>query len=967
MALMNSFYGGRRGASFVIVKNYLDVLSMVTDFSRGNDFTEVKFDEYVIINNPNKNHPDNGKIFRRGYDYNSDRTLSAITLLVDGDGNYYQNVTEEKYKNLLDTDSFITVETYQKNHQDSFTGIRAAGAEYIGCIVGPAGKAPLLNMESYAQVNARSTTEFEYRKTSGEYSPNSIDPGLIPGKDNQGNFHDNIEWVCFSIRNDQYGDDTQAYIGFKFPYLITQMQTSQVEPYDTNGDIADMSDIFRASDDDGSHPYYNKWHLHIPKGVKGDTFKNLKVTTYREWLRGLSGSADRIMYDATQSGLITYTPGENDLDREILIYEDWNYNNKQNGQVKYYYLGDYNHIDTITFENGILTFSFTHDDDISFIFDYISRIELAEDGTLTFVHSILENGQQKKDVYANRLQWISNVSLDTGSFPLIPVYEPEVNEETGDPLYDEFGNPIYKTDQTGNPIQARDENGELVYEISNWVENANPEGLFKVTFNNGNEYRAYIPFVNNIEYDENSGWIGYHIIGPNSGHSESLIQMKFIKKILQDETTGKIIIVYNIPRENAGNELTDPLILDTEMAEEIKEQIDDREYQAFPLKTLQNIWLDEETGNLNINYINGDTEVISSNIYSIDRFEYDPQESNLYIKRSIDEEVQVFPIHYPSRIRYNIQNDNVEYLRAGENNYTQIGTLPLLKDIQLTDNLDLYVQMNNQTGYDIISDTEFSNDSDHPTSQYWINLGNLSKTLPVMGIARNYNREELRSIILENELWGTAEEYATLRTILADTNEYTKHKLDVVVECLNLIYPDGLVSDIDPSGNITTERFRLITAGESSELKDFFAFDQFKNKTVYQRVLVEDTIQVRSISQAGSWYFLGRIQTGKNTAVGKPGENINLPQAGGILLTKKQDICSISFPDTTNPLVVQNKMKEIKLGSKYRNKIYNIAASENLIIEMTGTDNASIQSYFNASTKEIYIPEVKGDITIRRG
>jgi len=26
------------------------------------------------------------------------------------------------------------------------------------------------------------------------------------------------------------------------------------------------------------------------------------------------------------------------------------------------------------------------------------------------------------------------------------VYEPEVNEETGDPLYDEFGNPIYKTD-----------------------------------------------------------------------------------------------------------------------------------------------------------------------------------------------------------------------------------------------------------------------------------------------------------------------------------------------------------------------------------------------------------------------------------------------------------------------------------------------------------------------------------------
>ena len=87
MALMNSFYGGRRGASFVIVKNYLDVVTMTADFARGNDFTEVNYDEYVMINNPNKNHPDNGKIFRRGYDYNSERTLSDVTILCDSEGN----------------------------------------------------------------------------------------------------------------------------------------------------------------------------------------------------------------------------------------------------------------------------------------------------------------------------------------------------------------------------------------------------------------------------------------------------------------------------------------------------------------------------------------------------------------------------------------------------------------------------------------------------------------------------------------------------------------------------------------------------------------------------------------------------------------------------------------------------------------------------------------------------------------
>jgi hypothetical protein len=51
-----------------------------------------------------------------------------------------------------------------------------------------------------------------------------------------------------------------------------------------------MSDIFRALDDDKTHPYYNKWHLNIPKGVKGDTFKNLKVTTYSNWLSSLGNS-----------------------------------------------------------------------------------------------------------------------------------------------------------------------------------------------------------------------------------------------------------------------------------------------------------------------------------------------------------------------------------------------------------------------------------------------------------------------------------------------------------------------------------------------------------------------------------------------------------------------------------------------------------------------------------------------------
>ena len=955
MSLMNSFYGGRKGTSFVIVKNYLDVLSMTLDFAKGNDYVDVKFDEYVMINNPNKNHPDNGKIFRRGYDYNSDRMLDSIGMLYKKVGNdnwvkyEVDELTEEKYTNLSSDDDKFIIES-----------IQAKGAEYVGCIIGPAGKAPLLSIGSYEWAyNKNADAGLETRKGQGLYSPSGDNPGLIPGKDGN-EYNDSIKWAYASIRNDKYGDDTQAFIGFKFPYLVTQMQTSEVDPYDENGDIADMSNISRVlgiNETINTHPYYNKWHLDIPKGVKGDTFKNLRVTTYKEWLQGLSGSADRIMYDATQTQLTEYTPGQNNIERAILIYEDWNYNNKQNGQVKYYYLGDYNQIDDITFENGVMTFSFSHDDDKQFIFDYVSEITLQDNGTLTFVHSIIdpETGFKKKDIYANKLKWITDVSLDTGSFTSSPAYEPEVNEQ-GDPLYDVSGNPIYKLDQQGNPIQMRDENGELIYSTPIWSPSSNGEGLFKVLFNNGNEYRAYIPFVNGMEYNTSSGWISYHVIGPDRGHTESLVQVKFIQKILQDPATGKIIIVYNTPRE--GN-----IPSDITANEDIKTEIGSHECQAFPLKTIQSITLDEE-GNLNVNFIDGSKpETIITDFYTIETFDYDPNSSTLTIKKSTDAQAQKFHLSYPTSIRYNPQNDNIEYMRVGDNSYTQIGNLPLLKDIQLTDNLDLYIQMNGQQGYDIISETDFGNDETHPASQYWINLGNLTKTLSVMGIARNFTRNELYNIIMNDDFWGTAQVFENLRTVLANTNEYTQNKISIVTQCLNLIYRDGTVTDISEENN-TGDRFRLITAGEDSELKDFFAYDLYRTKTVYQPTTVDGQTTYTATEEAGSWYFLGRIETSKNTEVGSIGSN-TLSQ-GGILLTKKSDICSISFPDSVNALVPKNKMKEIKLGSSYKNKIGNLSASEGVVITMLGTNNTTAQSYFNRVTKEINIPAVTGDITIRR-
>ena len=44
---------------------------MVAAFSQGGDYKTVNYDEYVLIDTENKNNPDNGKIYRRGYEYNN--------------------------------------------------------------------------------------------------------------------------------------------------------------------------------------------------------------------------------------------------------------------------------------------------------------------------------------------------------------------------------------------------------------------------------------------------------------------------------------------------------------------------------------------------------------------------------------------------------------------------------------------------------------------------------------------------------------------------------------------------------------------------------------------------------------------------------------------------------------------------------------------------------------------------------
>lgn len=206
---MYSFYGGRPGNSFVIVKAFSSIDEMNTNFALGPNYTEVHYDEHVIINTENKNDQHNGELYRRGYN----------------------------------------------------------GAVYIGTIVGPAGRAPMLQMTTESDVKSKTAQQGQdSMKQQGSYSVENN--SLVPGK--EGNkFNDAITWASCCIRN-QNNSDSTAYIGFTIPYTTFEWSIQPVTPENSPAIIRAKKN----NETDEDHPFYEKLTFQLPIG---ESFDNLRI------------------------------------------------------------------------------------------------------------------------------------------------------------------------------------------------------------------------------------------------------------------------------------------------------------------------------------------------------------------------------------------------------------------------------------------------------------------------------------------------------------------------------------------------------------------------------------------------------------------------------------------------------------------------------------------------------------------
>ena len=928
MALMNSFYGGRRGASFIIVKNYLDILTMTTDFANGNDFTQVHFDEYVIINNPNKNHPDNGKIFRRGYDYNSSRLISGYVA----------------------TNSSGTGGWEERN-------IEAHGAEYIGTIIGPAGKAPLLTITSYADAEARQAEDnFETRQSSGVYSPNGINPGLIPGK--EGNtFHDSIEWYCTSVRNDDYGDDTEAYIGFKFPYLVTQMETSWVEPYDANGNKYNANTIFpisRASDDDGSHPYYNKWHLNIPKGIKGDVLRNLKVTTFNdfhdhaidsnektalcrfikdsethEWVSQQLYGGDEINYDffrqqygydgeETISALSSFLDGDgnDENQKQILVYEAINYDNKQEGQKIYYYLGDFNQINNVNLENGILTIDFTNDATKQFEMKSIKSIKLGLNSEQEEENSLLE-GQLEITYTTNAKQvfqipWVNGIDYIS-------------NDESG--LID-----LYYT------TAGSDEPNFIMRGLKN-IENiiSLPNGGIKIIYQGGYEQDFPLKTVANIE-----------------------AKRKYNLPKYKRDTSGKVIY-YNYTDDNNIEE-------GTEVESEAKtiRYTKNQSLDGKPVPLINNQTHEQQTEEVTgiiVTYINGQQELVTdkNNIFNfLEKFEYNEQDGKFTIQQFKDGVEKNLYINYVNSILWDDVNNKLKYgITGNPNASSQINQeidIPFIQQLDVTDNLDFFVRFSNAwhngNRRNLVGQEPSWNNIDsvtesaHPRSNAnnedsWYYLGNLFKAnvfenIKLFEVGLNWNYGNLKT---EVDKLSDTDENIVLKERVDNITEYTDSANDIILEAFNALYPQG-IGEQGPSGG-------LIAYGEDEEIKSLYGFSPVM-KDENDNIIIQ-----------GGWFFLGTSASGKELI--QVGESASTLATGGYLFKTVSDIYQITIEDNIN-IILSNPMKSIKAGASYTSVI-NPISQGSLQVIMSGTDITN--SCYDSTVRTINIPSVTGDISFR--
>ena len=820
-----SFYGGRRGASFVIVKSYPDIISMTNEFGRGPNFNEVEFDEYVIINTINKNHPDNGKIFRRGYDYNSGRKISGYRAFWENNGIEYEIIDGIPYDesgNEIEYDSDISIYLNARYQPD--IDIDAKGAQYIGTIVGPSGRAPLVEMDTYDSVMQKSAEEgFQIQTSHGDYTLNN--DSLMPGKYQENGvpkYNDKIQWFCASLRNDK-NDDSIAYIGFKTPYLVIDFLTEQISPYDNQGVYMDASAATRIEDSTTEgHPFYEKWRLSIPNGIQGDSLNNLRIITFddptlynselntytriyisEDFYYFYNTAEERFLGCSENEGVQIESEGsitinqQNDYitvypNTKIIVYDRFSYEERKNPTQpeKTYFVGIYNQIK----QNGFII-----DDQGNIHIDFTDGTSLDKQHFLKIIKDIVfeENNEDNK-LYMNIIfntrkqneegEEEEEAQFDSVSFPIKIIKDIQLDDNSilNISLTDnsELNLPFktisnITTDESGITIEysTKDSNGrnEKVFLPMSWVSDLQllENGTIQIRRNNfadNNSWRDLenkLKWISGVDYTSSTGDITLNF---NNGDSTTY-KLKIVDSVGFNEDNNKLVIKYNTDLPGSeGTEITLPGRLITEML------------------------YDDENGEINVKYTGNETQTFNLGKMPTD-FVFDNS---------------------------NPDGDSILHIKHGKEDILTSSPITSIYDMKITPGHHLAVLFNDVNLRNSIDRSgkglELTSSRDNISYKGWLDLG---------------------SVFVDSGIFiGTNLTYEDLELTAATAT------IDDVVNELNERLPGGLGGDGD---NRDYLKEKIVTVGENNQKKEFYGFD-YDYKT-------------DSSEEYKGWYYLGSIES----------------------------------------------------------------------------------------------------------
>lgn len=475
MSKIDSLYASHVGKSFEIKAAFLSVKDMINAFSMAENYKSVWYGEHAIISCKNKNHPDNGKVFMRGLDYQNSMGGAIYKFQIIGPSSgtpFFQVDTIDNVTNMSTAE--LEENTYRR-----YPVNQSADGKVV------------TNWKQDANGNwydAGGTLKKDFKF-------NVQNRTLVPGKSGE-TFNDDIEYTWVNIRKDDEDADSWFYVGMKFPYTVIDYKAHAVSQYDTAGNIkqdADMTSISRI--DDKTHPFWEYWDMGIPKGLKGDTLRNLKVIEMKEELRNKVYATNNIVIDST-TGLATvgqsgYPNMDDDIakSRQIVVYELYIYDKQINPDPILIYLGDFNIIKNIALDDkGTLTVSYTHNNDT---------------------------------VFEKKIKWVTGVALSTGDGAEGGHFEMTFNNDS----------PAYTTDLTWVKGLEIQDNGDVI-------------GTFAGTnggklSNSGKNKVGHIRWINSVTLDENTG---HFICSFNDGTASVDKYLTWVKDITINQENGQITL-----------------------------------------------------------------------------------------------------------------------------------------------------------------------------------------------------------------------------------------------------------------------------------------------------------------------------------------------------------------------------------------------------------------------------------------